>query len=256
MPCFISICILFLIMLFDLNVMTSFLLFSCRDLLMAVDFGPPLPIRFASLIRVEEVMRTRCENVMMISMNPHVTLPLRYFSLCWAPRWNAKQEKWKIRTGYSVSRNSHRRWWHCVLNTGVFWRRGRRGTVDCKIKKHTAKNKGASPPANEIQRINKYNCFLSDGNTSKFIQRTNILNGFQNIFLCPFCWYIFGITQICFNGIEVEAQWGVAGGDRERRNIFLISKNPCTRSNLTRSTFVFVPPIQYDSTQSTILRSF
>lgn len=73
---------------------------------------------------------------------------------------------------------------------------GRRLTVDCRIKKHTAKNETRA--ANEIQRINKYNCFLSDGNTSKFIQRGKHLEWLpKHLFVT--CRNVRRITRICFN---------------------------------------------------------
>lgn len=74
------------------------------------------------------------------------------------------ENEWKIRSGNSVSRNSHRRWWHCVRNVLILFGRL---TVDCEIKGvKTLKAKKAKlehRAANEIHRINKYNCFLSDG---------------------------------------------------------------------------------------------
>lgn len=88
-----------------------------------------------------------------------------FFPFEWSSS-NSRKE-WKIRNGNSVSRNSHRRWWRCVQNYVVFsfffCCFSGRLTVDCKIKRIQRKAKKQVRAANEIQRINKYNCFLSDG---------------------------------------------------------------------------------------------
>jgi hypothetical protein len=105
-----------------------------------------------------------------------------------------RKQEWKIRTGNSVSRNSHRRWWHCVQNVSLvvfFLGRSWRLTVDCKIKTKIPK------ATNEIQRINKYNCFLSDGIHlnlfSGLMSWLDSKNGFLSLFLKTF-WDYRGIS--------------------------------------------------------------
>lgn len=102
----ISIYILFLIMPFDrLCYDKTSLMFSCRDLLMELLTLPPIQCGVMRVSGSDDINEPACSIHNSIS------------TLCWI-----REGEWKIRTGNSVSRNSHRRWWHCVQN--AFFRGG------------------------------------------------------------------------------------------------------------------------------------